>query len=78
MIEAVNALTLLVSGVERTNLTYNHPLSSYKVDRIIRKRFKRVETPNGSSGRKIPLRVAYGHQVSGNTSSESYDRVDLF
>ena len=53
MIEAGNDVTLLVSGVERANLTYNHPLSSYKVDRITRKRFKRVETPSGSSGHNV-------------------------
>ena len=57
MIQTVNALTLLISGVERTSLAYNHALSSYKVDRITRKRFERVETPSGSSGIKIPLRV---------------------
>ena len=59
MLEMEDAVTLRRMGAERTNLTQNHPLGSYKHDRITRRRSGRVPTATEPSGNFFPLNLTY-------------------
>ena len=51
LVEIENAVTSRGIGAESTNLSWNHPLGSYKHDRCTLNRSKRALTPTGTSGK---------------------------